>query len=35
MENSEENQEVQETLIKAGLRKGYFTLVEGVYDSVF
>lgn len=33
MENSEENQEVQnETLIKAGLRKGYFTLVEGVYD---
>jgi predicted kinase len=33
MENSEENQEVQEeSLIKAGLRKGYFTLVEGVYD---
>ena len=32
MENSEENQKVQETLIKAGLRKGYFTLVEGVYD---
>ena len=33
MSNSEENQEVQEeTLIKAGLRKGYFTLVEGVYD---
>jgi tRNA uridine 5-carbamoylmethylation protein Kti12 len=33
MSNSEENQEVQEeSLIKAGLRKGYFTLVEGVYD---
>ena len=33
MINSEENQEVQEeSLIKAGLRKGYFTLVEGVYD---
>lgn len=32
MENSEENQTQEETLIKAGLRKGYFTLVEGVYD---
>lgn len=33
MSNSEQNQEVQEeTLINAGLRKGYFTLVEGVYD---
>ena len=33
MSNSKENQEVQEeSLIKAGLRKGYFTLVEGVYD---
>jgi predicted kinase len=33
MSNSEQNEEVQEeTLIKAGLRKGYFTLVEGVYD---
>lgn len=33
MSNSEENQEVQEeSLIQAGLRKGYFTLVEGVYD---
>lgn len=33
MENSEQNNELQEeTLIKAGLRKGYFTLVEGVYD---
>ena len=32
MENSEENQEQEETLVQAGLRKGYFTLVEGVYD---
>ena len=32
MENSEENQELEETLVQAGLRKGYFTLVEGVYD---
>lgn len=32
MENSEEKQTQEETLIKAGLRKGYFTLVEGVYD---
>ena len=33
MSNSEQNKEVQEeTLIEAGLRKGYFTLVEGVYD---
>ena len=33
MENSEQNKKVQEeTLISAGLRKGYFTLVEGVYD---
>ena len=33
MSNSEEKQEVQEeSLIQAGLRKGYFTLVEGVYD---
>ena len=33
MSNSKENHEVQEeSLIKAGLRKGYFTLVEGVYD---
>lgn len=33
MENSEQNKKVQEeTLITAGLRKGYFTLVEGVYD---
>jgi predicted kinase len=33
MENSEEIKKVkEETLIKAGLRKGYFKLVEGVYD---
>lgn len=32
MSNPKKNQEVQETLIKAGLRKGYFTMVEGVYD---
>ena len=32
MENSEENQELEETLVQAGLRKGYFTLIEGVYD---
>jgi predicted kinase len=33
MSHSEQNQEVQEeTLVNAGLRKGYFTLVEGVYD---
>lgn len=33
MSNSEQNQEVQEeSLIQAGLRKGYFSLVEGVYD---
>ena len=32
MSNSEKNHELEETLIKAGLSKGYFTLVEGVYD---
>ena len=33
MEKSEQSKDVQEeTLIKAGLRRGYFTLVEGVYD---
>ena len=32
MENSDKKQELEETLIQAGLRKGYFTLVEGVYD---
>ena len=32
MEKSNKNEELEETLIQAGLRKGYFTLVEGVYD---
>jgi hypothetical protein len=32
MENSDKKQELEETLIQTGIRKGYFTLAEGVYD---